>query len=299
MKELGKPMDVTAFTMLACPLDGGLLDGAPSLRCEKGHTFDRAREGYWNLLLVQHKASRNPGDSKEMVAARRRVHDAGLYAPVAAKTFEFVSRLIADRGGEGAFRVLDAGCGEGYYLERLAAAAIASNEGGAIELAGTDVSKPAVQMAAKRKLPAGAGITWAVANNRHLPFAAGSVDLIVSMFGFAVWDGFKPVQAPGGRVLLVDPGPDHLMELREIIYPAVKRSPPPSLAAAMAAGYVVESVESLRFTAEVGDGALVQDLIAMTPHATRMPAAGREALAAVGRIDVTMDVVFRMVRLSA
>ena len=74
--------------------------------------------------------------------------------------------------------------------------------GGTLELAGTDVSKPAVQMAAKRRLPQGAGITWAVANNRHLPFAAGHIDLILSMFGFCVWEGFKAVQAPGGRVLI-------------------------------------------------------------------------------------------------
>lgn len=292
-------MRVTALTGLACPLDATPLAGGPALRCEKGHSFDRAREGYWNLLLVQHKASRHPGDTKEMVAARRRIHDAGLYASVAAKVFAMLERLAAAQPGETPLRVLDAGCGEGYYLARLAEAALASPLGGTLELAGTDVSKPAVQMAAKRRLPQGAGITWAVANNRHLPFAAGHIDLILSMFGFCVWEGFKAVQAPGGRVLIVDPGPDHLIELREIIYPAVKRSTPPGLAAAEAAGYALESEQSLRATVDVADAAQVQDLIGMTPHATRMPAAGREALARVGRIDVTMDVVLRLVRLLA
>jgi len=291
-------MRVTALTSLACPLDGTPLTGSPALGCEKGHSFDRAREGYWNLLLVQHKASRHPGDPREMVAARRRIHDAGLYTAVADKLFEVVARLAADGPTDQALRILDAGCGEGYYLARLAEAALASPLPGTLELAGTDVSKPAVQMAARRKKPAEAGITWAVANNRHLPFAAGSIDLIVSMFGFAVWEGFKAVQAPGARVLLVDPGPDHLIELREIIYPTVKRSPPPGLATAQAAGYALESEESLRTTVTVADAAQVQDLIAMTPHATRMPAAGREALAEVGRIAVTLDVMLRMVRLA-
>ena len=291
-------MQVAAATTLACPLDGTRLDGAPALRCENGHTFDRAREGYWNLLLVQHKASRHPGDGKEMVAARRRIHDAGLYAPVADRVFEFVQELVAERPPSEAFKIVDAGCGEGYYLARLAEAAMASPAPCAIELAGTDVSKPAVQLAARRKPPAGASVTWAVANNRHLPFAAGSVDLIVSMFGFAVWDGFKPVQPTGGHVLLVDPGPEHLIELRRIIYPTVKTGTPPTLGPAYAAGYRIAREESVRFTAEVGDRSQVQDLIAMTPHATRMPSAGRAALAEVERIAVTMDVVFRLLRLA-
>lgn len=290
-------MRITAIDSLACPLDGTPLSGSPALRCEKGHAFDRAREGYWNLLLVQHKASKSPGDSKEMVAARRRIHDAGLYAAVAAKVFSAVEQIAAMQPADRPVHILDAGCGEGYYLAQLAEAALASPAEAMLALAGTDVSKPAVQMAARRKLPEAASITWAVANNRHLPFAAGSVDLVLSMFGFAVWEGFKAVQSPGSRVLLVDPGPEHLIELREVIYPTVKRSPPPGLATAEAAGYAPESEESLRTSVAVADAAQVQDLIAMTPHATRMSAAGREALSRVGRIDVTMDVVLRMVRL--
>jgi 23S rRNA (guanine745-N1)-methyltransferase len=176
-------------------------------------------------------------------------------------------------------------------LSELAAACADES---ALEIAGTDISKAAVQAAARR----GDTICWAVANNRHLPFVPGSIDLVVSMFGFAVWEGFKPVQAPGGRVLLVDPGPDHLLELREVIYPAVKRGEPPTLGPAMAAGYRLEDSSRLRFQAEVSSRALLQDLVAMTPHASRMPLAGREALGRLERLTVTFDVAFRMLRLA-
>ena len=68
-----------AFTPWRCPLCGGALQGENDLKCEKGHCFDRAREGYWHLLPVQSMRTKAPGDSKEMVAARRAFLNAGYY----------------------------------------------------------------------------------------------------------------------------------------------------------------------------------------------------------------------------
>ncbi len=293
-------MHVAAVSTLVCPIDGAALATAgATLRCGHGHAFDRAREGYVNLLVVQHKASRDPGDSKAMVAARRRVLDSGIYAPIADAVFACVGGLVGARvRGAPPFRVLDAGCGEGYTLARLSADAAASADPAHIELAGIDVSKWAVRAAAKRGSPDGGPlpVAFAVANNRHLPFAAASLDLILAMFGFAVWEGFAPAQPVGARVLLVDPGPAHLIELREIIYPAVTRSPPPSLERAAAAGYTLESEQTLTFPAHLPDAAAIADLLAMTPHAHRMTDSGRAALAHVTRLAVTCNVVLRCLR---
>ena len=209
-----------------CPIDGTLLrsgDGTTVaggvLVCERRHSFDRSREGYYNLLAVQHKASLDPGDSKAMVAARRRVLEAGIYAPIA----EYVADRVVGfaRAGEATrdFCVVDAGCGEGYYLQHIEKR-IAAEDGLRCALAGVDISKWAVQKAAKRT----GGCFWAVATNRHLPFAPGSIDVILCMFGFPVWNGFGAVQPPGGIVLMVDPGPDHLIELRSVTHPSVHRS---------------------------------------------------------------------------
>lgn len=77
-------MSVSPFTALACPLDGAPLQRqGGSLRCADGHCFDLAAQGYVNLLPVQNKRSLDPGDSKEMVAARRRFLEAGHYQPIA------------------------------------------------------------------------------------------------------------------------------------------------------------------------------------------------------------------------
>ena len=64
-------MGTAAFAPWRCPLCGAPLAGDVTLKCPSGHCFDRAKEGYWHLLPVQNTRTKAPGDSKEMVAARR------------------------------------------------------------------------------------------------------------------------------------------------------------------------------------------------------------------------------------
>ena len=282
---------------LVCPIDGARLrpGSGAALVCDRGHSFDRSREGYYNLLVVQHKASLDPGDSKAMVAARRRVLESGIYAPIADCVADHVATVAQTSPHDRAFCVVDAGCGEGYYLDHIGKR-LAAEGGLRCNLAGIDISKWAVQAAAKRTNRC----FWAVATNRHLPFAAGSADLILCMFGFPVWNGFAAVQPPGGHVLLVDPGRDHLIELRSIIYPNVDRSETaPVATAATRAGYELEKEKRIQFQADLYIRAQISDLLAMTPHDHRAPIAGREALARHERLRVTVDVVLRLMRLRA
>ena len=283
-------MHIVPATNLACPIDGLPVEmhGAQR-RCAAGHSFDMAREGYCNFLVVQHKASRDPGDSKHMVAARRRFLDAGYFDLIAKLVFDTVRNCVKSAEST-AFNIMDAGCGEGYYLDHLGRLAAASPQAGTLGLAGIDVSKWAVKTAARRKVPA----TWLVANNRVPPFLDGSVDLIFCLFGFPSWEGFKKIQKPGGHVLLVDPAADHLLELREIIYPTVQRSTPPSLARAEAAGYALKHEQELRFAVTLTNTEAIQDLLAMTPHAHRMPQDRRQALAELSTLSVTVNVAVRL-----
>jgi 23S rRNA (guanine745-N1)-methyltransferase len=265
-----------AFT---CPLDGSpLLQANRTLRCHNGHAYDLAREGYVNLLPVQFKASKDPGDNREMVAARRRFLDRRYYVPIAERLRELVGELT-----EPGALVVDAGCGDGYYLDALAQA-------GGCRYSGFDISKWAVQTAAKRNPE----IRWAVASNKRLPYPAGSVDLILCLFGFPVWSSFRAAQAAGGRALLVDPGPGHLRELREIIYPEVRATAAAPIREAEAAGYRLEKESALGFRFTLTSQPAIQDLLAMTPHGHRMPEAGRTAIGKVERLEVSAEVVFRI-----
>ena len=156
---------------LACPIDGECLSlEGKQLRCVSGHSFDLARQGYVNLLPVQHKRSKHPGDSKEMVAARQHFLDTGVYAPVADLLSDTLLAAITDIEQP---CCLDAGCGEGYYLEYALHYLRAKKAGGELNLIGLDISKEAIIGAAKRNKD----ISWMVGTNRQPPILPGSVDI--------------------------------------------------------------------------------------------------------------------------
>jgi 23S rRNA (guanine745-N1)-methyltransferase len=277
--------------VVTCPLDGLALSAQANgtLACPRGHSFDRAREGYYNLLVVQHKASRDPGDGKPMVAARRRVLDSGLYEPITERVCEAVAAIARTMNRDRPLRILDAGCGEGSYLKRIGEQL--ARDGVPAQLAGIDISKWAVQAAAKRT----PGHLWAVGTNRHLPFAPGTLDVIVCMFGFPVWAEFARVLAPGGRITTVDPGPDHLIELRSIIYDQVARNDGLGElpAGASQAGFAIARQDQAVFQVVVEGRGLIGDVLAMTPHDHRATLAGRQRLSACETLGTTADIVIR------
>jgi 23S rRNA (guanine745-N1)-methyltransferase len=213
---------------------------------------------------------------------------AGHFAPVAAQLVAHVADRVSSIAAPKPFTVLDAGCGEGYYLHAIADASVPSTQP-APRLIGIDISKSAIQAAARRRFPC----VWAVASNRKLPIAPASVDLVISMFGFPVWPEFASVQPTSGHLLLVDAGPDHLIELRTILYPTVNRSSPSGLEAAERAGYRLQTEHSVCFQIALPSQAAIADLLAMTPHDHRAPQAGRQAIAAQNHLSLTADVVFR------
>ncbi len=272
-------MIITPFVSLTCPLDHQPLqrDGA-AWRCPSGHTFDVSRDGYTHLLPVQNKRSRDPGDSKEMVAARRRFLGAGCYQPIAAA----VSRAVLCDAISGAdLSCLDAGCGEGYYLGELAAA---ESDVGSLALLGLDISKWAVLSAAKQDKR----VCWVVGSNANLPVESHTLDRVLCMFGFPVYAEFLRVLKPGGLLIQVDSGADHLRELREIIYPTLK--PERADETPVPQGFSRVSTETVRFALVLNGAEQIADLLAMTPHLYRATAEGRARAAALTNLVVTVDV---------
>lgn len=284
-------MKIQPYQGFVCPLDGSVLAITDSgARCASGHNFDRAREGYLNLLPVQHKGSRQPGDDQSMVAARQRVLDDGLFAPLAVAVFERVRDYTLERGNLAPLRVVDAGCGEGYYLDYIVTAASHSADVGGLAVAGYDISKWAVRAAARRNPT----LAWAVASNRQPPFGTRSIDCMLTLFGFPHWPAFEAVLVPRGRVLLVEAGASHLIELRKLIYAQTEQTPPPVPHEALTRGWRLISEEVVEYPMQLHSTGQIQALIAMTPHRHRIAASRRSALEQLHSAEVTFSVVCRV-----
>lgn len=272
-------MTITAFDKLTCPLDGTALQQAGvAWQCASGHSYDIARQSYVHLLPVQNKRSRDPGDSKAMVAARRAFLNSGYYQPIADAVAEAV---LSGAPLSQPLACLDAGCGEGYYLRRLAEVAGGHHP---LSILGLDISKYAIQAAARQD----ARPAWVVGSNANLPVEAESMDRLLCLFGFPVYAEFARVLKPGGRLVQVDAGPDHLKELRAIIYPEVRKETRPEKA--LPEGFERLSSRELSLTLELTNAGAIGDLLAMTPHFYRANAEGRAAAEALESLSVTVQV---------
>lgn len=259
-------------SLFSCPLCGGALAAEEqSCRCPNGHSFDRAKEGYVNLLPANQMHSKAPGDDKAMAAARTRFLDGGWYSPLCEKLCKLVKERTEDRP-----IVLDAGCGEGYYTAALARAAQAL--GG--RAAGVDLSKPSVKKAAKR-CP---GAEIAVASVYHLPVADGTIDLLVNCFSPLAAEEFARVVRPGGRFAYVVPGPRHLWELKKVLYDSPYEN---GEAAAVYPGFVYEDILPVETVFTLPDGGSIMDLFSMTPYAWKTPKSGVDRLERLDHLDVT------------
>ena len=202
--------------LLACPSCGGLLTEVHARRagrggsvpgsvvgCPSGHRFDLARQGYLSLLGPRSRT--DTGDSADMVAAREQFLGAGHYRRIA--------RAVSDRVGAGP--VIEIGAGTGYYL---AAAVDRPSSGDGPSTAAQPVVGLALdssRYAARRAAAVHPMVGSVVADAwSELPVRTGVAGTVLSVFAPRDPDEITRVLAPGGRLVVVTPQPEHLAEIR-------------------------------------------------------------------------------------
>lgn len=202
------------YAMYQCPLcqlplvfepNTAATSHAASYRCSNRHQFDCAKEGYVNLLPVQHKKSREPGDNLAMMQARRQFLEAGHYQPLASNILQLFSEKLAKDAV-----ILDIGCGEGWYTQQLSH--LSAN------VYGLDISKVAVRYAAK-KYPS---LQCCVASSYQLPYQDASVDAVLRIYAPSLSAELARVLKVDGLLLTVTPAPHHLYELKAKVYSEVR-----------------------------------------------------------------------------
>ncbi len=199
--------------ILVCPLCGAPLTRASNVfRCANRHSFDIAREGYVNFLR-----SGRSGDTREMLYARRNFLERGYYTPLS----EAINALAADplEGMPAGAGILDAGCGEGYYLRELKHHLDSRPVRGRRVYIGLDISGAAVRMAARRmRAQSDREICFVVADIvDQVPCANSSIDLLLDIFAPRNPHEFARVTRPHGLLLIAIPTPKHLTEPRSAL----------------------------------------------------------------------------------
>ena len=264
---------------LICPVCGdSLFQQDRTYRCGSSHSFDTARGGYINLLTVQKRHSKVPGDAKDMLLARRNFLERGFYMPICRDVAQCINRY-ADSSSP---LVVDCGCGEGYYTDKI-------RELCSARCVGVDISKEAVRMCCPRNKE----ILWTVANISAIPLADGSADAVTAIFSLFHEKEYHRILKSGGIVAEVTAGSRHLIELKQHIYKEVfeqHKSPAPA-----GEGFETLELRDESFVISPGSEELAS-LLAMTPHSRRMSHSLREQAASLEGMDVTVNYIIRVLK---
>lgn len=235
--------------------------------CSNNHSFDMAREGYLNLLLAQHKRSRNPGDSDDMIRSRQRFLSAGYYSSLS----DAIVSQIANSSAGFNQSLIDLGCGEGHYMQQL------RNASADLKLLGIDISKFAVRLAAKRKMDARLVVDSAF----NIPLFENRIDTAISVFSPISGEEAARILKPGGTLIMVGPGEQHLSGLTEIIYD--KTVPHAGNPLETTGQFSLQESIEIKETISV-KGSDILDLLTMTPYYWHTRPEQQALLAKLGKL---------------
>lgn len=271
-------------TLFQCPVCAKpLFQEEKRYCCRKGHSFDIAGKGYVNLLLPSHTGAGKPGDSREMLQSRREFLNKGYYEPFSNHLNELLLSLIV-KDKKIRASILDVGCGEGYYTWRLQnRLAAVDNFEDTIEVYGTDVSKAAINYAARRDR----SIRFAVASTYHLPILDGVIDYLLCLFAPRDEEEFSRVLKPGGKLIVAAPGPRHLLNLRRVLYDN------PELIGergTVTAGFTLLAQKDISYNIHLPSGEDIINLVGMTPYIRHLTTEAIRKLRDMAELETEVEI---------
>ena len=264
------------MSLFRCPICNQALSlHNKTYRCKKNHCYDVSKDNYVHLLPANQKSSLHPGDDKEMVNARSLFLSKGYYQCLSTALTELCLSYTEQYPC-----ILDSGCGEGYYTNNIYQGFTDKNRN--VSLAGIDISKWAVRLAAKNST----GAEYAVASAFHLPVLSGGIHLLVNCFSPLCLPEFQRVIKKGGYFLYVVPAPKHLWELKSAVYDNPYENE--------------EKIENYKGFTHVEDRVVhesvhlannqdTKNLFMMTPYAWKTPKDSLAKLDTLESLDVTIS----------
>ena len=264
-------MNQSVISILKCPVCGAGMQASPdarSIRCEgaRTHCYDLSRSGYLNVT----SPSDGVGDGKDAVRARTAFLGGGYYAPLS----DAVNGIL---DGRGVGAVLDAGCGEGYYTNRMATGRTAI---------GVDLSRDGIDTAAKGATRNGTGAAFFVGSLFKLPVQDASVDAVTNLFAPCAETEFSRVLRQNGSLILVGAGERHLLGLKEKLYDTPYLNP-----GRADLPMHMQLIEERRLTYEITvEGQdMINALFSMTPYYWRTSESDRARLSGLEALTTEVD----------
>lgn len=269
-------MNAPQYTCPLCSL--ALVKHDNAFRCKNKHSYDQAKENYLNLLPVQFKHSKNPGDNKAMVNARRAFLEQGYYQPLVERLLALYQQKVISETESPAV-ILDAGCGEGYYTHQ--------HKYGNNAVYGVDIAKEAIKKAGKKYQQC----HFSVATLSKLPFNDDFFSWIISVYAPILEQEFTRVLMPGGFLLTVTPAKQHLMQLKEYIYNDAKEHNEDKLPIEH---LTLIHQENVTYPMTLKSGQDTINLLSMTPFAFKASPNVIEKLTAKGNFTCQADFLIRL-----
>lgn len=249
--------------------------------CCNNHSFDISKQGHVNLLLSSQKNSKIPGDNREMVLSRKHFLEKGNYQGISDAVNEvFLKYLVNEKKTS----ILDIGCGEGYYTNRLKK--FLDGKKIEAEILAVDISKEAVMVGAKTYKD----MDWLVASATTLPIFDESLDFILCMFAKIDPSEFFRTLKKGGKLIVVSTGENHLEDMKAVVYDIIKKDfYLPAEDETLKIFNHIESITHSYRTKIIGNES-IKNLFNMTPYRWRSPQKGVEKLFALEELETTVEV---------
>ncbi|AMC92627.1 hypothetical protein AOC36_01040 [Erysipelothrix larvae] len=235
--------------MLQCPVcKDKLMNKGTQWICGQGHSYDLSRKNTLNLLMSQKRKSKIQGDDKKMVDARSRFLDQGYYRVLCEGIIEQIPPHVTN--------IVDLGCGEGWYTQQI-------HRAFPVETIGIDISKTAVDKASQRNK----SITWVIGSSYAISLLDDSVDVCYSVFAPFDPKEVQRILKEGGTFIQVVPDADHLYELKELVYDAVRLNDPVPYLQELK----LETERKIDAMIEIEGNQALLDLFSMTPYTYTTP----------------------------
>lgn len=304
---------------LICPVcNHTLIRTDKQFICGNNHQFDVAKQGYVNLLQPQHKKSKQPGDSAEMIEARYRFLDKGYYQAISDNLNALIHQdLLAKIESIQHYKITDAGSGEGYYTQRLEHYLNTAtdpkdqvapedqveqvdpedreSQTKKVEITGFDISQKAVKASCRRSKT----VQWVTATSSHIPVANHSQDAVLCLFSRIVPEEFSRILKQDGILYVASTGPNHLIELRNMLYKDVKQVAynPASAVAKTFVPLEQDLNAHIHYEVDITSNQDIHDLLLMTPHYWRATESAKASLQRLESLTVTIDIMLTGYRL--